>query len=112
MNPMNDQRSVTDQLQDLITLANKNGLYDAADWVQSRMKVPTEAEATAAVADLADFSARQVVDDLIMYGAPNPDDILHRYQYVVEQTLLRMLSGGERTWGKPAEASATPTIVG
>jgi hypothetical protein len=30
---MNDQRSVTDQMRDLVQLANRNGLYDAADWV-------------------------------------------------------------------------------
>ena len=32
-----DQRSVTAQLADLIVLANRNGLYDAADWVQTRL---------------------------------------------------------------------------
>lgn len=35
---MNDQRSVTDQLASLIQLAHKNGLYDAADWVRTRME--------------------------------------------------------------------------
>jgi hypothetical protein len=34
---MNDQRSVTDQLQSLIPLANKAGLYDAADWLTTRL---------------------------------------------------------------------------
>lgn len=33
-----DQRSVTAQLQDLIPLANQNGLYDAADWVQTHLE--------------------------------------------------------------------------
>lgn len=32
-----DQRSVTDQLRDLVLLANQNGLYDAADWLQARL---------------------------------------------------------------------------
>ncbi len=31
---MNDQRSTTDQLLDLVRLANEHGLYDAADAVQ------------------------------------------------------------------------------
>jgi hypothetical protein len=31
---------VTDQLQDLIQMANKSGLYDAADWVTSRIESP------------------------------------------------------------------------
>jgi len=35
---MPDQRSVTDQLKDLIKFANQNGLYDAADWIQSQLK--------------------------------------------------------------------------
>lgn len=30
---MGDQRSLTDQLQDLIGIANKHGLYDAADYI-------------------------------------------------------------------------------
>jgi hypothetical protein len=34
---MPDQRSVTDQLKTLLELANKNGLYDAADWLKQRM---------------------------------------------------------------------------
>jgi len=32
-----DQRSVTDQLKELMTLANKHGLYDAADWLKSTL---------------------------------------------------------------------------
>lgn len=32
---MNDQRSLIDQLIDLIHLANKNGLYDAADYLKN-----------------------------------------------------------------------------
>lgn len=34
---MNDQRSLTDQLETLYGLANKNGLYDAADWLRQRL---------------------------------------------------------------------------
>lgn len=34
MTKMNDQRSLTDQLRDLIVLANRAGLYDAADVVE------------------------------------------------------------------------------
>jgi|WetSurMetagenome_2_1015567.scaffolds.fasta_scaffold485985_3 hypothetical protein len=33
-----DQRSVEDQLKELILLANHNGLYDAADWVRGRLE--------------------------------------------------------------------------
>lgn len=35
---MNDQRSVTEQLRELVALANKTGLYDAADWIVERMQ--------------------------------------------------------------------------
>jgi hypothetical protein len=31
--PMPDQRSVSDQLHDLVKLANERGMYDAADWI-------------------------------------------------------------------------------
>ena len=34
---MNDQRSLNDQLKSLIELANENGLYDAADWIESTL---------------------------------------------------------------------------
>jgi len=37
---MNSQASVTDQLMDLVKLANKNGLYDAADWLSQRLPSP------------------------------------------------------------------------
>jgi len=33
-----DQRSVTEQLKDLIVLANQHGLYDAADWVKTQLE--------------------------------------------------------------------------
>jgi hypothetical protein len=33
-----DQRSLTEQLQDLVILANKNGLYDAADYLHQILK--------------------------------------------------------------------------
>lgn len=33
-----DQRSVTDQLKDLVILADHNGLYDAADWLRVRLE--------------------------------------------------------------------------
>jgi len=35
---MNDQRSTTDQLQDLVRLANAHGLYDAADFVRAAIE--------------------------------------------------------------------------
>lgn len=35
--PSQDQRSVRDQLFTLLNLANKNGLYDAADWLKDQM---------------------------------------------------------------------------
>jgi hypothetical protein len=31
------QDSVTDQLYDLVNLANQNGMYDAADWIMDRL---------------------------------------------------------------------------
>jgi hypothetical protein len=31
---MNDQRSLYDQLKTLVPIANKHGLYDAADWLK------------------------------------------------------------------------------
>jgi hypothetical protein len=31
---MNDQRSLTDQMRDLIPIANRKGLYDAADYIE------------------------------------------------------------------------------
>jgi len=37
--PGNDQRSTTDQLQDLVRLADKNGLYDASDWIKNKLEV-------------------------------------------------------------------------
>lgn len=35
---MNDQRSTRDQLNDLIQIATVHGMYDAADWIRSRMR--------------------------------------------------------------------------
>jgi hypothetical protein len=35
---VNDQRSVTDQLKELVLLADRNGLYDAADWLRARLE--------------------------------------------------------------------------
>jgi hypothetical protein len=32
-----DQRSLTEQLRELVLLANKAGLYDAADYVQQNI---------------------------------------------------------------------------
>lgn len=47
---MNDQRSLLDQLRELIELANKNGLYDAADflaqYVADVSKLPAYTEQT------------------------------------------------------------------
>lgn len=34
------QESLTDQIYELIDLANQNGLYDAADWVKKRFDEP------------------------------------------------------------------------
>lgn len=36
-----DQRPLQDQLKDLITMANKAGMYDAADWIRDRMTART-----------------------------------------------------------------------
>jgi hypothetical protein len=36
---MNDQKSLVEQLQDVVNLANKNDLYDAADWVQNHINL-------------------------------------------------------------------------
>lgn len=35
---MNAQYSLTDQLRELVKLANKNGLYDAADWLNTQIQ--------------------------------------------------------------------------
>jgi hypothetical protein len=43
---MPDQRSVTDQLADLYVLANRWGLYDAADWLKVRAFPETAQEAS------------------------------------------------------------------
>lgn len=39
-NLMPDQRSVTEQLTNLVEMANKHGLYDAADWLTRAMSSP------------------------------------------------------------------------
>lgn len=36
-NPEQRQDSVTDQLMDLVKLANQNGMYDAADWIMNQL---------------------------------------------------------------------------
>lgn len=36
--PMPDQRCVTEQLRDLVQMANERGLYDATDWIARRME--------------------------------------------------------------------------
>lgn len=36
---MNDQRSLIEQLQDLVFIANKEGLYDAADFISNYVTV-------------------------------------------------------------------------
>jgi hypothetical protein len=33
---VNDQRSVTDQLRDLVQVAYERKMYDAADWIMER----------------------------------------------------------------------------
>jgi hypothetical protein len=35
---MPDQRSVTDQLRDIIVYANRKGMYDAADLIQRSLR--------------------------------------------------------------------------
>jgi len=35
-----DQRSTHDQLVDLVDIANKNGKYDAADWLKRELERP------------------------------------------------------------------------
>ena len=40
-----DQRSVTDQLNELVLLANRNGLYDAADWLRERLEEASASQA-------------------------------------------------------------------
>ena len=41
-----DQRSVTDQLKELMILANKHGLYDAADWLKSTLEGQNQYQST------------------------------------------------------------------
>lgn len=33
-----DQRSVTDQLHELRFIANEHGMYDAADWLERKLR--------------------------------------------------------------------------
>lgn len=43
-NPLaQDQRSLTDQLKSLVQLANLYGHYDAADWIEKRIRIAREA---------------------------------------------------------------------
>lgn len=42
MNYCINNKSLTEQIHDLIFLANKNGLPDAADWVQNNFKFPNK----------------------------------------------------------------------
>lgn len=35
---MNGERSVTDQLRDAVRLCNDEGYYDAADWIDARLR--------------------------------------------------------------------------
>ena len=42
---MPDQRSLYDQLKDLYVLANRNGLYDAADYVRTVVERMDRAQA-------------------------------------------------------------------
>lgn len=37
VSPFPRQDSVTDQLKDLVKLANQNGMYDAADWIRNQL---------------------------------------------------------------------------
>jgi len=51
---MPDQRSVTDQLRDLVIMANRSGMYDAADLVQTLLRPEnrvTSAEVIVAVVE-------------------------------------------------------------
>lgn len=63
---MNDQRSVTEQLRDLIGVANKMGLYDAADFLLNTVTNVAKKEAAAdAVQDptpalLSDYEEREL----------------------------------------------------
>lgn len=43
---MQDQRALSDQVQTLIALANKEGLYDAADWAKSHLEGTTSGRIT------------------------------------------------------------------
>ena len=43
-----DQRSVTDQLRTLVIVAHREGLYDAADLIQSALLKPVNARVTTA----------------------------------------------------------------
>jgi hypothetical protein len=38
------QDSLTDQLRDLVHVANREGMYDAADWIADRISPPVAAE--------------------------------------------------------------------
>jgi hypothetical protein len=64
---MNDQRSVTEQLKDLIGVANKMGLYDAADFLLNTVTNVAKKEATADAVQaptqalLSDYEEREML---------------------------------------------------
>jgi hypothetical protein len=65
---LQDQRSLIDQLKDLVPLANKHGLYDAADWLSSHLR-------------LRDFNASlrdRVIQRYAYTQVVRPDDVIHR----------------------------------
>jgi hypothetical protein len=51
---MNDQHSLTDQLSDLIVIANERGMYDAADYLHEQMRDSAWLRAVASGADDGD----------------------------------------------------------
>lgn len=57
-----DQRSVTDQLRSLIVLANKAGLYDAADWVNARLQPEFRVRSGELLSDLSLDDIRNLAD--------------------------------------------------
>ena len=59
---MNDQRSTIDQLETLYAIANKNGLYDAADVVRGLLEARRHSQASAAEQRINEKAQRVAAD--------------------------------------------------
>lgn len=70
-----DQRSVTDQLRDLVVLATREGFYDAADLIQDRLLKPVNARVTTAEILVALADKVELTDEVrALLATPRSDD--------------------------------------